>query len=129
RGRTEPFFVDSTGVRSGGGGRTHNQSGVTQAAIRASWIQSGNEFKTGVEYRDNRLDFDTRYVIISQSSATSYYYQVAAFKGRVGSRQPSAYFQHTWKPTQRLVVDDGLRWDGQYWISSEGKVAQTILDE
>jgi outer membrane receptor protein involved in Fe transport len=46
----------------------------------------------------------------------------------VGSRNPSVYLQDAWRATGRLQLNVGLRWDGQYFISSEDKVAQTILD-
>jgi hypothetical protein len=129
RGRTEPFFVDSLGVPSGGGSRGRNDSHVTMASVHTTWIGNGQEFKAGVEYRTTGLDFDTRYDIILQTSATLYYYQTASFNGHVSSRSPSVFAEHIWRPTPRLTVNDGLRWDGQYWISSEGKVAQTILDQ
>ena len=128
-GRTEPFFVDSTGVQSGGGPRTKNESGVTMAAVHATWLGADHEVTAGVEYRDTRLDFDTRSDLVIQSSAVLYYRQVSAFNGHVGNRAPSVFLEHAWSPTRRLQVHDGLRWDGQYWISSEGKVAQSILDQ
>jgi len=128
-GRTEAFFVDSLGVPSGGGSRGRNDSAVGMASLHATWIGSGQEFKAGVEYRTTGLDFDSKYDIIIQTSATLYYYQTASFKGHVASRAPSFFIEHAWRPTQRLAVNDGLRWDGQYWISSEDEVAQTILDQ
>ena len=128
-GRTQASFVDSLGVVSGGGTRSKNESGVTSAALQATWIAPDHEVKAGLEYRDTGLDFDIRTEILQQSSATLYYYQLSSFKGHVGSRLPSAYLQHTWRPSGRWTLNDGLRWDGQYWISSEKKVAQTILDE
>jgi len=128
-GRTADFFIDSAGVASGGGFRQKNESGVTTASLHATWLGRDQEVKAGIEYRDTRLDFDTRYVILAQASATSYYYQLASFKGHVGSRLPSAFLQHSWHPTERITVSDGMRWEGEHWISSQGRVAQTILDE
>jgi hypothetical protein len=127
-GRTEPAFVDSAGVVSGGGSRTKNESGVTAVAPHATWVKGDQEVKAGVEYRDTRLEFDTRSDIVLQSPGDLYYSQSSLFKGHVGSRAPSAYLQHNWHPMLRLQINDGLRWDGWYWISSEDKVAQTILD-
>jgi hypothetical protein len=130
-GQEELYFIDSTGVVAGGGAqaRSKNLSGVTTATLHATWIQRDQEVKAGIEYRDTRLDLDNKWDAVIQSSGVLYSYIAATFKGHVGSRVPSAFLQHSWRPTPRLVVNDGVRWDGQYWISSEGKVAQTILDQ
>src|SRR5439155_18092135 len=53
-GRTTPSFADSAGVVSGGGTRTDNRSGVTAAALNATWFQGDQEVKAGIEYRDTR---------------------------------------------------------------------------
>lgn len=128
-GQSQPQFTDSTGAVSGGGPRNNNQSDVTTLSLHASWINRGEEVKAGVEYRTNRLEFDNGSDLIVQTDATTYYRQISSFQGHVGSRNPSAFLQHSWQPTPRLTVDDGLRWDGEYWISSQDRVAQTILDE
>jgi hypothetical protein len=128
-GGSLPNFTDSAGVVSGGGSTSDDRSAVTAASVRATWLEGGHEVKAGVEYRDTRLDFDNHYDMVVQSSAVLYYYQTARFKGHVGSRDPSAFLQHTWHPTRRLTINDGIRWSGEYWISSEGQVAQSILDE
>lgn len=128
-GRTQPYFSDSAGVVSGGGARNNDESVVNQVALHATWTGQNQEVKAGLEYRDNRLDFDSGSDIVIQSSSILYYRQVSSFLGHVGARQPSFFLQHTWRPTERLTVNDGLRWDGQYWISSADQVAQTILDQ
>jgi hypothetical protein len=128
-GKTDFFFVDSSGVASGGGTTTQNDSRVFGAEVNATWVQGDQEVKAGVEYRDNRLKFDTHYDLLTQNASNQYTLQLSSFAGHVGSRMPSAFLQHAWSPNPRLQIHDGLRWSGEYWISSEGKVAQTILDE
>jgi hypothetical protein len=127
-GRTAPFFQDSAGAQSGGGATTRNDSRVTMAGLGCTWLKGNHEVKAGLELRSVRLEFDTHYDILFRNSATEYYFQTAAFKGHVGSRNPSVYLQDAWRATGRLQLNVGLRWDGQYFISSEDKVAQTILD-
>lgn len=128
-GRTEPLFIDSLGVGSGGAATQEYGSRVTLATLHATWIGSGQDVKAGVEYRDTHLDFDSHFTWIQQYGGSIYYYQEFSYKGQVGSRAPSAFVQHTWHPARRWTVTDGLRWDGQYLISSEGEVAQSIGDE
>ena len=50
-------------------------------------------------------------------------------EGWVANRLPSAYFQDSWDVGRRLHINMGLRWDGQYFVGSDGTVAQTITDQ
>lgn len=131
RGRTEPLFNDSTGALSGGGFPTidKNESKVLTAAVLARWAGASQDLIWGASYRDVELEFDNQLTNIIQAGAADYSVITLKAAGRVGVRVPSAFLQHTWRPTQQWVVSEGLRWDGQYWIDSEGGVAQTILDE
>jgi len=131
RGRTEPLFNDSTSALSGGGAPTvwKNESEVVTATVLAKWAGTSQDLVWGVSYRDVGLEFENEYNNIIQSGAADYSTVNTRMAGNVGARVPSAFLQHTWRPAERWVVSEGLRWDGQYWIDSEGGVAQTILDE
>src|SRR5262245_2191519 len=128
-GKSEPLFVDSTGVASGGAESSDNKSRTLQMGVRATWILGNHELKSGVSYKTTHLEFDTESVIIREGSATSYTTQGRDFQGEVGTRAPSAFLQDAWHVTPRLEVHAGLRWDGQYFVSSRGDVAQSITDQ
>jgi hypothetical protein len=131
RGRAETLFIDTeTGLWSGGAqDDVDSQSVVTTAGATATWLQGAHLAKAGLEYRDNRWDFDIAQHFVQRYSDAAYFEFVGAFRGRVRNRVLSAFLQDSWRLTPRLRLNAGLRWDGQYIVSSEGKVAQTILDE
>jgi hypothetical protein len=136
-GTTEIWFVDHiAGTFSGGPGeRDKDNSIVTTATATGTWITGPHVFKAGLEYRDTRwyLDWNENYIDLAFTDGThtdsiySYVYDWA--HGQVGTRDPSVFLQDSWLLTERLRINMGLRWDGQYLISSEGKVAQSILNE
>jgi carboxypeptidase family protein len=128
-GRTEPLFVDSTGVSSGGAMSTDNKSRALEAGLRGTWITGNHEVKAGAAYRTTRLEFDTHSLIVIQLSATSYTEQGTKFLGHVSTRAPAFFLQDAWHATSKLEFRGGVRWDGQYWVSSEGNVAQAITDQ
>ena len=45
------------------------------------------------------------------------------------ARAPTVYLQDSWSVSDRLRLNAGLRWDGEYLIDSEGSVAQSFTDE
>jgi hypothetical protein len=45
------------------------------------------------------------------------------------NRSPAAFLQDTWRLTERLAVNAGLRWSAQYLIGQSGRTAQQITDE
>ncbi|MCZ6619109.1 MAG: TonB-dependent receptor [Gammaproteobacteria bacterium] len=47
----------------------------------------------------------------------------------VSGRFPAAFIQDSWKATDRLTVNLGVRWDAQYWVGTDGQVAQRITDQ
>ena len=47
----------------------------------------------------------------------------------IAGRFPAAFLQDTWRATDRLTLLAGLRWDGQYWVGTDGNVAQRITNQ
>jgi len=86
-------------------------------------------FKAGLEYRDNKLDsvFDEQW-LFGQGSF-GYILQVLAGQGTVRNRIPSLFAQDSWRINDRLQINAGLRWSGEFLIASNGKIAQRISDE
>jgi hypothetical protein len=131
RGRTEPLFIDAeTGRWSGGApDDMHNRSTVTTAGLSASWMAGRHLVKGGLEYEDNSLSVVSvgGYVECYPSSVFSQFVFNADFA--VANRILSGFVQDSWRLGSRLRANIGVRWDGQFFISSEGNVAQTILDQ
>jgi len=133
RGRSELFYADSTGIISGGAFTDEDDhSYVTLASLKSTWSAGNHELKAGLEYKHIDLDFDIlwHYMDVSATETdTVYTLSEHHFKGKVGNRIPSVFLQESWRVNESLRLNVGVRWDGQYLMSSEGKVAQTILDQ
>jgi hypothetical protein len=131
QGRDQPFFMDlTTGEWSGGTPSSiDNRSTVADARVSGTWFGGAHEVKGGFEYRDIRWDFDLQIEALMRYSDLDYRRNLLRGAGRVGHRIPSAFLQDSWRLGDDLRVNLGLRWDGLVMVGSDGKVAQTILDQ
>jgi len=130
RGAADTFFVDhDTGTVSGGVyEKVDNTSATTAVAWSGTWLSGDHELKAGLEYRASRFDFDQQALSLDRTD-TVFVINGVVGSGRVSTRLPSVFLQDSWRLSGRLRLNAGVRWDGQYLISSSGKVAQTILDQ
>jgi hypothetical protein len=127
---TELEFTDSTGLVSGGVFETIDDvNTVAMAGLSCTWLTGNHELKVGVEYKDTRLESNRTGKGLKEYHWNHYFMGDVAFRGEVGNRIPSAFLQDSWNMTDRLYLNAGIRWDGQFLISSEGEVAQKILDQ
>lgn len=131
-GRNEATFFDvETGIGSGGFPHPYDAHSVqTTADVKVSLILGNHMLKAGLAYRNNRLDFSEENKILSRYSDTVY--SQASFgvvDGSIANRIPSVFVQDSWRITERLRVNAGLRWDAQFLVGSDGEVAQKILDQ
>jgi len=129
RGRQEIFLADyETGTWSGGYvGRLDQLSVQSYLSLKGTLIWGKHLFKTGLEYKENRLDIDVREDLLFRFGPTSYLYIPFVQIGTVANRVPSVFVQDSWGLNERLRINAGLRWDGQFLVASNGKVAQKIL--
>jgi len=124
-----PYWDDSLGIWESGQPIMFDDRGFsTTAAVTCTWSTGAHELKAGVEYKDTRYDFNWNW---TQYSANPGIWSVWSMvtSGQIGNRIPGLFLQDSWRLTRRLQLNAGARWDGQNFISSEGKVAQSILDE
>ena len=139
RGRNEPIFADfTTGIWSGGYGRVlENHSIRTASQFSGSLFLGNHTLKAGVEYEDNSLDqvFTNRTGadgqqpgIFLRTGASSYTGIFSHRDVNVHNRVLSGFAQDSWLVGNRLRLNAGFRWDGQYLVGSDGKVAQPITD-
>ena len=131
RGATDlAVYDEGTGTSSGGtGGSTDNRGVVMIAGLTTTWRNDMHEAKAGVEYKETHYDFDWPGYGLTINADGSYDVGDSRAVGRVGTRLPSAFLQDSWRPVEGVRLSLGLRWDGLYIISSDGRVAQSILDQ
>lgn len=132
RGRSEETFInDETGVWSGGYlTPTDDKSVELTADVKMTLPLGKHLLKTGAAYRDNRLDFNEEFNALFRESDSLYTdFRFSALDGTVRNRIPSVFVQDSWRVTERLRLNAGLRWDGQFLLGTNGKVAQKITDQ
>jgi len=132
RGANELLLIDEeTGIWSGGyPDRIDDLSVQTTAGIEGTLIAGKHTLKSGIEYRDNRLN-------PSEVLRGLFRYNDSAFtdasfvwdETTVHNRIPSVFVQDSWQIIDRLRINAGIRWDGQYLVGSNGEVAQKIQDQ
>ena len=103
--------------------------GRTSASARASIMRSHHTLVAGAEYEDasSKSAVDNSY--ISRLDSTTWMLGHEAYDGRFHNRSPAAYLQDTWRITDRVAVNAGLRWSGQFMSGESGRTAQKITDE
>ena len=125
----EPLIVDQ-GVWSGGSeGRVDDRSTVTTLGAKGTLFFDRHVLKAGFAYKDNALDHDQRGDILFIIDDTTYVNVVQDIRGTVHNRIPSLFAQDAWQVNERLGLNIGLRWDGQFLVGSDGKVAQKITGQ
>jgi hypothetical protein len=134
RGRTEPYFQDfTTGTLSGGYGYSEDiDVARTSGRLVGTVFLGRHTAKVGVAYEENRLDIAADYLdrgIILRFEPDYYFVFEGDNNSRVRNRVPTVYVQDSWLVTDRLTLNLGLRWDGQYLIGTGDSVAQSITDQ
>jgi hypothetical protein len=128
--RNEPLFIGIDGTWSGGSsGSTKNLSVQSTFRINGTLQLRKHLVKAGFEYRDNQLDFKGTFTVDGQRAPDFFLRVSEASQGKVHSRIPSLFVQDAWQISNRLGINVGLRWDGQYLIGSNGKLAQKITNQ
>jgi hypothetical protein len=127
----QPIFYDyENRTISGGLGETYiNIAFRYNANIKATLFLNDHNVKAGIEYFDNSLTTSRDRQRYSKFSDSLFYYYISRYSGEVGNRIPATFIQDSWRINDSWQINAGLRWEGQYIISSEGKVAQKILDQ
>lgn len=133
RARQEPMVLDlQTGLLSGGYGDDQDHHSVRSAAQAAAILALGpHAVKAGVAYEDNRLDAGIHFSdpgIVTRLDDSTFQAVYLITSGTVHNRVVSSFLQDSWAASPWLQVNAGLRWDGQYLIGADGKVAQPITD-
>jgi hypothetical protein len=83
----------------------------------------------GVDYEDLRLVTSSVTDRIFRFNTALFLRDQQSFHGTFHTRSPAAYVQDSWRISDRLTVNPGLRWSGQYLTGASGRTAQRITDE
>ena len=140
RGSQEPFFFDFTsGSLSGGYGRVlKSYTHRTAAQAKGTLFWGEHTLKTGIAFEDNLVSgrsdnlagADGRIPSIIFHMGQSQYWAVSSSKkASVRNRVLSMFAQDSWQVNNRLRINAGLRWDGQFFIGSDRKIAQRITNQ
>jgi hypothetical protein len=130
-GKQETLFIDELNdVRSGGGGVFLDNPGTrTTVGVSATLLVGSHTVKSGLEYVENKLRFDETWVTVEYDGRDPYFMGEWIGSGTVANRLPAAFLQDSWRISDRLSVNAGLRWEGQFMVATDGNVAQTITDQ
>lgn len=135
-GRTEPLVRDRiTQEWSGGWGWYQETSAVrTGAKVAATLLVGRHTVKSGVGYQDNRLRVLTDNTVdglgvIHVVAPELFTVLIGRRNQTVHNRVPTVFLQDSWLAADRLRVNAGIRWDGQYLIGVDGSVVQSIADQ
>ena len=129
RGKNKIVLINTeTGTWGGGSfGRYSISRSGTTARIAGTVLTGPHILKGGIEYRDNEVEADLDFPnSLSRHSDTLYVLVLNGTHGTVHNRIPSLFLQETWQVARNLQVHAGLRWDGQFIIGGDGKLAQRI---
>jgi hypothetical protein len=131
RGKNDLFFLDQVNnIISGGyGSQSDEESVQTTLSCKGTLLLGNHILKAGIEYRDNRLDESQDQLYLLASGPNDVIGNFKHSQGTVRNRIPSLFVQDSWKVTNRLQVNVGLRWEGEFFIASDGRCAQKITDE
>jgi hypothetical protein len=130
-GGLEEAFVDYVEGSLGGGrvGLTEEDRGRTNLTARGTLILPGHTVVAGVDYEEARVFSSYDASVLSRSDTTSFFRNEQWYSGTVHNRSPAVYLQDSWRLTDRLTLNPGLRWSGQYLVGASGRTAQRITDE
>ncbi len=131
RGWDEPAFIDpENGIWSGGvPAYVTFHNGALTFSMKGTVRLADHLIKAGMEYQAKELDVSFIGQSLTRYSGDFYQLFISELAGTYRNRIPSLFIQDSWQLRRRLRVNLGLRWDGQYIVGSNGKVAQKILDQ
>ena len=133
-GREEPLFRDlTTGEWSGGVG-TERDIGTSRASARvvSTLLLGAHTLKGGVAYENNVVDVKNAFTAPGslEKSADSAFLAVTLSQDFTAkNRVPTFFVQDSWQVGNRVRLNYGLRWDGQYFIGAADSVGQAITNQ
>ena len=138
-GATEPRFRDLTsGVVSGGlGTRIREDAARTGVRVGLTAGLGAHLPKIGLEYEDNQLDLERDFSatpgspggFIFRLGDTTFIWVRGLIGGSLHNRVFTGFLQDSWQVSDRLTINYGVRWDGQFLTGADRYVAQRFTDQ
>jgi hypothetical protein len=136
-GRTEVTYIDLyTSTLSGGMQMWFDHHTVRWAGkLSTTVFAGGHELKVGASYENIALDEE--WIVQTPDGRPGHLVRTGVDQWQtitllndfdISHRLPSAFLQDSWRVTDRLRVNVGVRWDGIYIVNPEGEVVQSIDD-
>jgi carboxypeptidase family protein len=139
RGAADPLFMDfTTGQWSGGYGNAWDRTSKRTAVSLAGSYQAGPHlFKLGAQYEDNGLNENWRWAStgpdgagsIMRSAPDGYLDLLLNLRTVVHNRIPTLFGQASILAQERVRINAGLRWEGQYFKSPTTGRSGSIKDQ
>jgi len=132
RGGEDYLFIDTeSGIWSGGVGLWSDSfSAQMSFGVKGTLLFNRHTAKAGFEYKDNQLTINERGEALWRYGPDFYFkWENEKIAKEVHNRIPSFFVQDSWRLSERVQINAGLRWDGQFWVGSDGKVAQKVLGQ
>ena len=137
RGRADVTYIDLYNSELSGGMQInfdhHTERWATD--VSTTVFAGSHEFKLGAAYEDIALDEewivqtpDGRHGEVYRDAVDQWHSLNLLNEFEVSHRTPSVFAQDSWRVTDRLRVNAGLRWDGMYIVNPKGDVVQSIND-
>lgn len=135
-GATESMFIDFVTNAVGGGlgfpMPATIEQGRTSASLRGRASLGRHEVAGGIEYEDTRVSVDQRTPglgVISQLGPSTFVVDSQASAGTTHNRLPTVYLQDSWRATDRLTINAGVRLSVQSMTGASGNVAHRFPNE
>jgi hypothetical protein len=130
RGKNEiHFFDEETGTVSGGTpGQLDKTGTVFTGGLHGTWLRERHTWKAGLEYRVIKGEIDEHVDVLRRYPDDYWRHEYGGSQGEARTTVPSVYLQDSWRVTDLLRLNLGLRWDGLI-LTSQGETAQEILDQ
>lgn len=135
-GRSEPSFIDRTNLPTillSGGNGTNQRIRSARSSVKGAIAVDApaHRLKLGFEGQLNRLDVwnDENPGQVARLGEGLYRSSIFIQDFQVSNRVLSLYVQDGWRVSDRLHLNVGLRWDGQWLLDQNGQVGQSLLDQ
>jgi hypothetical protein len=129
-GKEPSFYNYEDGTVSGGLDNSYDIIAVRyNISLKSTLLLNDHIIKGGIEYLDNSYNTKRLFHTVEKFSDSLYNFYLVDVDGTVGNKIPSIFIQDEWRINDSWQINAGLRWDGQYIIGSDGKVAQKIIGQ
>jgi hypothetical protein len=133
-GATQSQYLDEVSPAMGGGIRLEEtvHEGRTAMSLRASMAWQRHSVTIGTEYENARASLVLRTPglgFIKRNDIAVFLVDSEYAEGTFHNRLPTAYVQDSWRVTDRLAVNAGVRWSDQALTGASGRTAQRLGGE